>query len=165
MQLTRYSDYSLRVLIHLAVTPEPLATIEGIASAYGISHAHLTKVVRHLGALGLVETVRGRRGGLRLAVAPEAVNVGRLIRDTEENLALVDCFRADGACAIESACVLQRALGEALAAFLAALDRYTLADLVARRRPALARLLGLESGRDAAPCPAPAPRRRTARRA
>ena len=146
MQLTRYSDYSLRVLIYLAMTPERLATIEEIATAYAISHAHLMKVVRHLGALGLVETIRGRRGGLRLTRSPEAVNVGQVIRDTEENLALVECFRDDGACAIESACGLQRALAEALEAFLAVLDGYTLADLIVRRRGELARRLGVQDG-------------------
>jgi Rrf2 family nitric oxide-sensitive transcriptional repressor len=144
MQLTRYADYSLRVLIHLAVTPKPLATIQEIAGAYGISHAHLMKVVQHLSALGLVETVRGRSGGLRLARPPEDVNVGRLVRDTEENLALVECFRDDGHCAIESMCLLRRALHEALDAFLAVLDRYTLADLIARRRKPLAELLQIE---------------------
>jgi Rrf2 family nitric oxide-sensitive transcriptional repressor len=144
MQLTRYSDYSLRVLIHLAVTGRPLTTIEEIARAYGISHAHLTKVVQHLSALGLVETVRGRRGGLRLARAPDQVDVGQLIRNTEENLALVECFQPDGECPIKPACVLRQALDEALEAFLAVLDRYTLADLVSRRRAVLARLLTIE---------------------
>jgi Rrf2 family nitric oxide-sensitive transcriptional repressor len=144
MQLTRYSDYSLRVLIHLAVTPERLATIEQIARAYGVSHAHLTKVVQHLSALGLVETVRGRSGGLRLARRPEQVNVGRLVRDTEENLALVECFRDDGHCAIETVCMLRSALHEALGAFFAVLDGYTLADLIARRRKPLAELLQIE---------------------
>jgi Rrf2 family nitric oxide-sensitive transcriptional repressor len=130
MQLTRYSDYSLRVLIHLAVTGRPLTTIEEIARAYGISHAHLTKVVQHLSALGLVETVRGRRGGLRLARAPDQVDVGQ--------------FQPDGECPIKPACVLRQALDEALEAFLAVLDRYTLADLVSRRRAVLARLLTIE---------------------
>lgn len=149
MQLTRYSDYSLRVLIHLAVAVRPLCTIEEIARAYGISQGHLMKVVRHLAALGLVETVRGRSGGLRLARSPERVNVGEVIRRTEENLALVECFREDGTCPIEAACVLRSALHEALAAFLAVLDGYTLADLVARRRMRLARLLGVEDGKSA----------------
>lgn len=144
MQLTRYSDYSLRVLIHLAVARRPLSTIEGIASAFGISRGHVMKVVRHLAALGLVETVRGRGGGLRLARDPDEVNVGAVVRHTEENLALVECFRPDGHCPIEEACVLRPALHEALDAFLAVLDGYTLADLVARRRARLARLLELE---------------------
>ncbi len=144
MQLTRYSDYSLRVLIHLAVAAGPRSTIEEIAVAYGISRGHVMKVVRHLAALGFVETLRGRGGGLRLAQPPGQINVGEVIRRTEENLALVECFRADGRCPIQEVCTLRRALREALDAFLAVLDGYTLADLVARRRPRLARLLGVE---------------------
>jgi len=144
VQLTSYTDYSLRVLMYLAVSRRPLATIEAIAGAYGISHAHLTKVVQQLSALGLVETVRGRRGGLRLARPPERVNVGELIRNTE-SLALVECFRAGGDCVITPACGLRAVLGEALDAFLAVLDGYTLADLIARRRTALARLLGADT--------------------
>lgn len=145
MQLTRYSDYSLRVLIHLAVARQPLSTIEEISSAFGISTGHLMKVVRHLAALGLVETVRGRGGGLRLGRSPDDVNVGDVIRRTEENLALVECFRPEGRCPIEESCGLRPALREALDAFLEVLDGYTLADLVARRRAPLARLLGLEA--------------------
>jgi Rrf2 family nitric oxide-sensitive transcriptional repressor len=140
VQLTSYTDYSLRVLMYLAVCRRPLATIEEIAAAYGISHAHLTKVVQELSALGLVATVRGRRGGLRLARPPERVNVGQLIRRTEQ-FPLVECFRSDGDCVITPACGLRAVLDEALDAFLAVVDRYTLADLVARRPGALARLL------------------------
>lgn len=147
MQLTRYSDYSLRVLIHLAVGGGRLATIDEIAAAFRISKGHLMKVVRHLAALGLIETARGRGGGLRLARAPEEVNVGQVIRCTEENLALVECFRPDGRCPIDEACGLRPALREALDAFLQVLDRYTLADLVARRRTRLAGLLGLDGPR------------------
>lgn len=141
MQLTRYSDYSFRVLIYLALAPERLATIDEIAERYGISKAHLTKVVHRLGRLGFVETVRGRRGGLRLARPASAIRVGAVLRATEGDLALVECFGPPGGCAIEPACGLRGALHEALAAFLAVLDGYTLADLVARRRAPLVRLL------------------------
>lgn len=141
MQLTRYSDYSFRVLIYLALDPGRLATIDEIASHYGISKAHLTKVVHELGLRGYVETVRGRGGGLRLARPAEAIGVGELVRDSEASLALVECFEPRGACVIEPACGLRPVLQEALAAFLAVLDRYTLADLVARRRAPLLRLL------------------------
>jgi Rrf2 family nitric oxide-sensitive transcriptional repressor len=142
LQLTRYSDYSLRVLIYLALAPDRLATIEEIARSYRISKAHLMKVVHQLGLRGWVETVRGRGGGLRLAREPEAIRVGEVVRATEGSLALVECFEpAEGRCAIESACGLRPVLHEALAAFLAVLDRYTLADLVARRRKPLSRLL------------------------
>jgi Rrf2 family nitric oxide-sensitive transcriptional repressor len=142
VQLTRYSDYSLRVLIYLALDPERLATIAEVARRYDVSRAHLTKVVHRLGQRGFVETLRGRRGGFRLARPPEEIRVGDVVRATEESLALVDCFdEARSRCAIGPACGLRPVLDEALAAFLAVLDRHTLADLVARRRAPLVRLL------------------------
>jgi Rrf2 family transcriptional regulator, nitric oxide-sensitive transcriptional repressor len=143
VQLTRYSDYSLRVLIYLAIEEERRATIDEIARAYGISRAHLMKVVHHLGRRGYVETLRGRGGGIRLARAPGEIRVGSLLRETEGERPLVECFAAPGACRIEPACALRGALQEALEAFLETLDRYTLADLVARRRRPLARLLAV----------------------
>jgi Rrf2 family nitric oxide-sensitive transcriptional repressor len=142
MQLTRYSDYCLRVLMYLALEPDRLATIEEIAERYDISKAHLMKVVHHLGLSGYVETVRGRRGGLRLARRPEEIRLGDVLRSTEENLALVECFDpATTRCAIEPACRLRSVLHDALAAFFSVLDRHTLAELVARRRGPLIRLL------------------------
>jgi Rrf2 family nitric oxide-sensitive transcriptional repressor len=142
VQLTRYSDYSLRVLIYLAVEPGRRATIDEIARRYGISRAHLRKVVHQLALRGYVETSRGRGGGLRLARAPEKIGLGEVVRATEENLALVECMSSVASeCIIESACGLRPVLREALGAFLAALDEYTVADLVARRRQPLAALL------------------------
>jgi len=143
MQLTRYSDYSLRVLIYLAVRPDELATIDEIARAYGISRAHLMKVVHHLGRGGYVETLRGRGGGFQLARPPEEIGVGDVVRYTEGTLDLVECFDpATSRCRIDSACGLRGALEQALDAFFETLDRFTLADLVARRRRPLDRLLG-----------------------
>ena len=140
MHLTRYTDYSLRVLIYLAVQQEELATIEEIAKAYGISNAHLTKIVHQLGRAGYVETVRGRGGGLRLAQPPEKIRVGEVVRHTEA-MPLVECFDPKTShCRIEPVCDLQAALRDALEAFLRTLDGYTLADLVVRRRKPLARL-------------------------
>lgn len=169
MQLTRYSDYAVRVLLYLALAPERLVTIDEVAAGYGISRAHLTKVAHELGRRGYLEAVRGRSGGLRLGRPAEAIRLGALIRETEPSLALVECFRADGACAIEPACGLRPVLDEALAAFLAVLDRYTLADLVVRRRTPLARLLetaaATRGGRGPArPRPASARRRARSRR-
>jgi Rrf2 family nitric oxide-sensitive transcriptional repressor len=144
MQLTRYSDYSLRVLIYLAVRPDRLATIEEIAQAYGISRAHLMKVVHQMGRAGFLETVRGRGGGFRLARAPEDITVGDVIRYTEDKLDLVECFDPETShCRIEPVCGLRGVLEEALDAFLKTLDRHTLADLVARRRRPLDRLLSV----------------------
>jgi Rrf2 family nitric oxide-sensitive transcriptional repressor len=142
VQLTRHSDYSLRVLIYLALDPERLVTIEEVARSYEISKAHLMKVVHRLGLAGYVETVRGRKGGLRLAQPAGQIRVGDVVRSAEENLALVECFEpATSRCAIDPACGLRPVLHEALESFLATLDRYTLADLVARRRAPLVRLL------------------------
>jgi Rrf2 family transcriptional regulator, nitric oxide-sensitive transcriptional repressor len=144
MQLTRYTDYSLRVLIYLAVRPEKLATIEEIAGAYGISRSHLMKVVHQLGLAGYLETVRGRGGGLRLARLPEKIRIGEVVRHTEETMALVECFDPKtNHCRIEPVCGLRAALKDALDAFLRVLDGYTLADLVVRRRDPLVRLLDL----------------------
>lgn len=133
MRLTNYTDYTLRTLIYLALTTGRLATIAEISEHYGISEGHLMKVVHQLGLAGDIETIRGKRGGLRLRRDPETINLGALIRRTEPDLMLVPCFAAEGACAIEPDCVLQHALHRALAAFLAELDRYTLADLIAPR--------------------------------
>lgn len=142
MQLTRYTDFSLRVLIYLAVRPDRRTTIEEISGAYGISKAHLMKVVHQLGRAGFVETTRGRGGGFRLARAPETICVGDVIRHTEDKLDLVECFDPDTSeCRIEPACGLRGVLQEALEAFLRTVDNYTLADLVARRRKPLDRLL------------------------
>ena len=135
MRLTSFSDYSLRTLICLAIKGR--STIAEISRLYGISEAHLNKVIHQLGVAGDIETIRGRGGGIRLARPPETINVGAVVRRTED-LALVTCLEG-GACLIAPACLLQSALQEALAAFLAVLDRYTIADLAAA--PALARLL------------------------
>lgn len=144
MRLTRYTDYALRTLIYVALNEPRQSSIGEIARAYGISENHLTKVVHELGRLGLMRTIRGRGGGLRLARHPEEIAVGTVVRLLEEDLALVECFSGTN-CAITAPCRLRRALGEALAAFLAVLDRYTLADLVASdARPDLVELLGLE---------------------
>lgn len=143
MRLTRYTDYALRTLIYLGLNEPRQSSIGEIARAYGISENHLTKVVHQLGRLGLVRTIRGRGGGLRLALDPAEIVVGAVVRQTEEDLALVECF-SGGACAITPSCRLRRVLGEALAAFLAVLDRYTLADLLGDGDgAAVAMMLGL----------------------
>ena len=142
MRLTAYTDYTLRTLIFLAINAGRHATIAQIADTYSISEAHLTKVVHQLGVAGEIETIRGRNGGLRLKKPAEQINVGAVVRRTEPDLNLVPCFDAADTCAIGATCVLQRAFHEALTAFLAVLDHYTLADLVAPRRR-LAALLGI----------------------
>lgn len=152
MRLTAYTDYTLRTLMYLAVNPDRLVTIAEIARIYRISETHLMKIVHQLGLAGDIETIRGRNGGLRLRRAAAAINLGRVIRRTEEDMNLVACFDASGSCAIGGVCVLQSILHDALTAFLTVLDRYTLADLVAPRA-SLAALLGV-GATHAAPPPA-----------
>lgn len=144
MRLTTFTDYTLRTLIFLALRPDRLSTIADIAGAYGISESHLMKVVHQLGQAGEVETVRGRTGGLRLARPPEQINLGAVVRRTEPDMDLVPCFGAGGGCVILPDCVLKQTLAQALGAFLAVLDRTTLADLVAPRQR-LGDLLGLST--------------------
>ncbi|MCJ2048406.1 Rrf2 family transcriptional regulator [Methylobacterium sp. J-070] len=146
MRLTRYTDYALRTLIYVGLNEPRQSSIAEIARAYGISESHLTKVVHQLGRLGLVRTIRGRGGGLRLGRPPGEINVGSVVRQTEDDLALVECF-SGGMCAITAPCRLRRALGEALTAFLGVLDGYTLADLLGHgATDELAGLLGIAPG-------------------
>lgn len=139
MRLTRYSDYAMRVLIHLASTDEP-SSIATVAKLYGISQNHLMKVVQHLGKAGFVATTRGRTGGIRLARPADQIRVGDVVRQTEDGFELVDC----GGCLIKRACGLPGVLNEAARAFLAVLDKYTLED-VSLRRADLRALFGIET--------------------
>ncbi len=140
MRLTNYTDYSLRVLIYLAVKPEKeKSTITEITDAYQISRNHLTKVIHQLGQIGLIETTRGRGGGIILAKEPKEITIGDVVRETEEDFRIVECFSPDNKCIITPACSLKHVLHEALEAYLAVLDKYTLADLV--KEPEMYRLL------------------------
>jgi len=144
MRLTQYTDYSLRVLIYLALHDDGRCTIREISSVYGISRNHLMKVVQKLAAEGFVDSVRGVGGGLRLGRPAREINVGRVIRVMEPDLGLVECMRPDNDCVITPACGLAGMLAEAREAFLAVLDGYSLSDLVsAPRRRELARLLDI----------------------
>lgn len=129
MRLTRYTDYAMRVLLYLGARQDRLCSIAEIARAYDISQNHLMKVVHDLGKAGYVASVRGRMGGIRLARPAEEIRIGTVVRHTEDGFDLVDC----GSCVIAPACGLTGVLREALGAFMAVLDRYTLADLLARR--------------------------------
>ena len=141
MRLTNFTDYCLRVLTYVGLKDGELATIDELAERYGINRNHVVKVVFRLGQLGYLETIRGKGGGVRLAKDPAEVNLAALVRQTEDNLAIVECFREEGCgCVIEPACVLRKALREALDAFFATLERYTLADLLTPGR-SLRRLL------------------------
>ncbi len=136
MKLTQYTDFSLRVLIFLgALEDGDLVQIQDIASIYHISKNHLTKVVHHLGKLGLVETIRGRGGGIRLKKLPKDIPLGWVIRQTEEDFHMVECFnRERNTCKISSICILKGVLNEALEAYLSVLDRYNLEDLLTNKK-------------------------------
>ncbi|AZQ51347.1 Rrf2 family transcriptional regulator [Burkholderia cenocepacia] len=162
MRLTDYTDYSLRVMLYLAVRGEGLATIQEISDAYGISKNHLMKVVQQLGELGWVDTVRGRNGGLRLFADSLRLTIGQVVRATENDFALVGCFSLDGGesrgCVIEPQCRLKGVLAAARDAFFAELDRHTLGELAEPASP-LAALLGIRpvALMRAAPAPDEAP--------
>lgn len=131
MRFTRYTDYALRVLMYLGRKGEELSTIKEIASRYGISENHLMKVVHQLGRHGYITTIRGRQGGMRLAAAPEKINIGDVVRVTEDDLKIVECFDGQANnCPITGVCGLTSMIDEALKAFLAVLDQKTLADVL-----------------------------------
>lgn len=142
MRLTRYTDYSFRVLMYLAVQPpDERSTIKEIAGRYQISENHLMKVVHQLGRHGYVKTIRGRQGGLVLARTPSDINLGAVVRKCEEDLNIVECFDAEtNCCAITPVCGLAGVINEALDAFLAVFDGYTLADILVSRRNLLSLL-------------------------
>ena len=142
MRITRYTDYSLRVLMYVALKGDGLSTIKEIADSYDISKNHLMKVVQKLNSNGYLVATRGKNGGLSMARAPESINLGALIRDTEQDFALVECFSAANSCCITPACQLKHIFAEALEAFFAVLDSYTLADLLpGNKAPQLRQLL------------------------
>ncbi len=129
MQLTMFSDLALRVLMFTQAAGDRLVTIDEIADAYGISRTHLTKVVNALTRAGYLTAVRGRSGGLRLARPADQIVLGDVVRTTEPDFALVECFSTGNQCVITKCCRLQGVLQEALEAFLAVLDRNTLASI------------------------------------
>jgi Rrf2 family nitric oxide-sensitive transcriptional repressor len=144
MKLNAFTDYSLRVLIYLGVQHGVgrAATIPELARAYGVSRHHLRAVIHRLAQLGYVRTTQGRGGVCALARAPGAISVGEVVRRTEADFDLVECFRPDGRCPIAPVCTLRGMLTEARASFLATLDRYTVTDMIPRRA-ALARRLAI----------------------
>src|SRR6185437_3026017 len=145
MRLTNFTDYCLRTLIFVALNGERLTTIDEIAEHHRINRNHVVKVVFRLAQLGYLQTLRGKGGGIRLAGDPAKINLGKLIRETEQDFALVECFQArDCMCVIEPACVLKKVLHKALAAFFDVLGEYTLADLLKPGRT-LSQLLAVAS--------------------
>jgi len=139
MRFTLYTDFALRTLIQVALNDGKLTTINDIARSFGISKQHLTKVVSDLRQKGYLDTVRGRRGGIRLRRLPRDINIGQVVREIEDGN-VIGCLAARGYCPIERVCVLRSALRDATQAFFGVLDTYSLADLI-RPKKALSSIL------------------------
>lgn len=133
MRLNLQTDYSLRLLMFLAANENGLVTIAEVAKHYGISRNHLMKVAMLLTNEGFIESVRGRSGGLRLARAPDRINIGDVVRRTED-MTLLDCLAGGGDCILTPACRLRGILGSAVEAFAKTLDQFALSDLLSRNR-------------------------------
>jgi Rrf2 family transcriptional regulator, nitric oxide-sensitive transcriptional repressor len=130
MRLTQLTDYAMRVLIHLAVNPDRLCTIAEIAARYQISHAHLTKITHQLSLAGWVRTVRGKGGGMTLALAPHEIELGQVVLTMEPDFDIVECFGTGSSCMLTGSCKLTGVMGGALRSFVEYLDRHTLADIL-----------------------------------
>ena len=142
MRLTAYTNYALRTLMFCALHPGQLVRIEDVSNAYGISRAHLLKAARQLGQLGYLENVRGRSGGVRLGRAPEDIVIGEVVRHTEGDLELVECFNPESnTCPLIGICKLSLLFRTGLQAFFAELDKYTLADMIANGSMLIDRLM------------------------
>ena len=129
MHLSLFSDYSLRVLMFATLKGESFL-LDEVTTAYGISRNHLAKVVHNLAKLGYLETQRGRGGGISLVRPADEIRIGKLVKETENQPVLVECFDpATNTCPINGCCLLKGILAESMAAFYASLDRYTLKDL------------------------------------
>ena len=130
MRLTSFTDYSVRVLMHSTIKDGELASIREVSELYDISSNHLMKVVHHLGKGGYLKTVRGKNGGFRLGRPPEDIKLGDVIRYTEDDLNIVECFDEESTtCQLKENCGFEKVVTEALGAFLEIADNYTLADL------------------------------------
>lgn len=142
MKLTRFTDYSLRVLIYLGLKEDGRVTIREISEAYGISRNHLMKVVSLLTRMGYLDARRGPGGGIALAKPADEIIVANVVRDMEDDLNLVECFCKGGKCIIKPVCELKSVLSQALAAYLETLEKYTLSDLL-KPKAELSQVLGL----------------------
>ena len=145
MHITRYTDYSLRVLIYLAINQNQLTTISDIANSYGISKNHLMKIVQQLNQQGYLLATRGKNGGIKLNRPAREINIGKLVREIEDKNKLVECFGADNQCVITPSCQLKNIFAEAQENFFSTLDAYTLNDLVgASQKNNLTELLAIK---------------------
>lgn len=145
MRLTTFTDYSVRVLIYLAVSHDEQPTIRAIAERFGVSRNHLMKVVHELSKRGYVTALRGKNGGLRLNISPADIQIGKLIKELENDLALTECLGGNNQCILTPSCELKTILNEALQAFFATLDAYTLEDILCgQKRAELIEIINLE---------------------
>lgn len=142
MRLTQFTDYSLRVLIYLALHPKKRVTIDQLTEAYDVSRHHIRSVVHHLAKLGYIESTQGKGGGVALALLPEEISIREIVENTENDFYIVECFNPDGnACPIEPLCVLKQALSNASKNFLQTLENYTIKDLIKNKKSQLSSLL------------------------
>ena len=142
MKLTQYSDLGFRLVMYLAICKDKLATIQEVSDRFAISKNHLVKISHELTKQGLIESVRGRNGGVRLALPPEKISLDMVLQATEDGFELVECFKSGAnQCVISEACKLNSVLDEALEAFMGKLRRVTLADLVRNSKEIEAKLL------------------------
>jgi Rrf2 family nitric oxide-sensitive transcriptional repressor len=147
MQVLKYTDYALRVLMYLGASPEAPIPAAQVAAAYGISPDHVAKAAKGLVQLGVVKGARGAGGGLMLALPPEQIRIGAVVRRFEARRGPVECFRTEPPeCRIASGCLLRGAFERAAEAFYRELDRHSLADLL-QNRPTLVRLLAPRAAR------------------
>ncbi len=146
MHITRYTDYSFRVLTYLAIHKDKLCTINEIASSYDISKNHLMKIVQDLKTKGYLLAVRGKNGGIRLKADPQDINIGTLVRGIENKAKLVECFGSKNQCVITPGCQLKQIFAKAQESFFTTLDDYTLQSLIGPKHKALlGNLLSIEN--------------------
>lgn len=137
MKLTQFTDFSLRTLMFLAINEEELCTVSEISDSYNISRNHLVKVVHNLSKEGLIESFKGKGGGIRLAKKPEDINIGLLVAKLEAETILVECMGDAGNCKIDPSCRLKSALVKAKKSFYQVLEEYTLKDIVKNKKQLL----------------------------
>lgn len=134
MQLTKFTDYALRVLLFLGQNQDKRVTIDDISNHYHVSRNHLMKIVHSLSVAGFIHSSRGRNGGLSLGMSPSCITVADVILHTEKNMDLVECFESDSTCMLESDCVLRHVLHRAQDSFLEVLSMFSLADILERQK-------------------------------
>jgi len=144
MRLTQFTDYSLRVLIYLALHPKERVTIDQLTHAYDVSRHHMRSVVHKLSKLGYVESIQGKGGGLSLALSPKDISIREVVENTENDFYIVECFNPEGtSCPIEPLCILKQTLSKAAQSFLETLDNYTIEDLIKNKKIQLNSLLDI----------------------